>query len=149
MIDSPLRTLTPKGRILWSYNSGRSKKNLMSADEALFSIPKPLITLYHLNPFLRGWHLWRPSIYIAKKGNEARMRDCGAPIAPARHSKMHVGLSKNTASRETKNEIEGIVSIKRIEHQTTDLIWMAEEDPYRRGATTSSSHLSFSCVLRI
>lgn len=47
------------------------------------------------------------------------MRDCGAPIAPARHSKMHVGLSKNTATRETKNEIEGIVSIKRIEHQPT------------------------------
>lgn len=38
----------------------------------------------------------------------------GAPIAPA-----HVGLSKNTATRETKNEIEGIVSINRIEHQPT------------------------------
>lgn len=30
MIDSPLRALTPKGRILWCSNSGRSNKNLMS-----------------------------------------------------------------------------------------------------------------------
>ena len=65
------------------------------------------------------------------------MRDCGAPIAPARHSKMHVGLSKNTATRETKNEIEGIVSIKRIEHQPTSggFGWsLAEEDPDSIGA---------------
>ena len=67
------------------------------------------------------------------------MRDCGAPIAPARHSKMkmHVGLSKNTATRETKNRIEGIVSIKIIEHQPTSggFGWsLAEEEPYSIGA---------------
>ena len=68
---------------------------------------------------LRVWHLFRPSIYIAKKGNLARMRDCGAPIGPARHYKMHVGLSRNAATGETKNGVEGIVSIKRVEHQPT------------------------------
>jgi hypothetical protein len=65
------------------------------------------------------------------------MRDCGAPIAPARHSKMHVELSKNTATRKTKNGIEGIVSIKRIEDQPTSggFGWsLSEENPYSIGA---------------
>lgn len=46
-----------------------------------------------------------------------RMRDCGAPIAPARHSKIHIGLS---ATRETKNGIKGKLSKKRMEHQPTN-----------------------------
>lgn len=65
------------------------------------------------------------------------MRDCGAPIAPARYSKMHIELSKNTATRKTKNGIEGIVSIKRIEDQPTSggFGWsLAEENPYSIGA---------------
>lgn len=53
-----------------------------------------------------------PAFYLHSE--EKGKGSCGAPIAPA-----HVGLSKNTATRETKNEIEGIVSIKRIEHQPT------------------------------
>ena len=147
MIDSPLRALTPKGGILWCSNSGRSNKNLMSEicwqkkKRALFSIPKSSVSwknsitlIYSFVEFLalfRALHLRRKAKALA------RMRDCGAPIAPARHSKMHVELSKNTATRKTKNGIEGIVSIKRIEDQPTSggLWWsLAEEEPYSIGA---------------
>jgi hypothetical protein len=50
---------------------------------------------------------------------------------------MHVGLSKNTATRKTKNGIEGIVNIKRIEHQPTScgFGWsLAEEESDSMGA---------------
>ena len=60
------------------------------------------------------------ALHLRRKAKAlVRMRDCGAPIAPARYSKMHVELSKNIATRKTKNGIQGIVSIKRIEDQPT------------------------------
>ena len=51
-------------------------------------------------------------------------------LSPPLKKKMHVRLSNNTATRETLNGIEGIVSIKRMEHQPTSggfgwsLAWM-------------------------
>ena len=80
------------------------------------------------------------------------MRDCGAPIAPARHYKMHVRLSKNTATRERLNGIEGIVSIKRMEHQPTSggFGWsLAEEEPYSfRGASALQLAAPFLLLVR-
>lgn len=69
-------------------------------------------------------------------------------LSPPLKKKMHVRLSNNTATRETLNGIEGIVSIKRMEHQPTSggFGWsLAEEEPYSfRGASALQLAAPFS-----
>ena len=60
-------------------------------------------------------------------------------LSPPLKKNMHVRLSNNIVTRETLNGIEGIVSIKKMEHQPTSggFGWsLAEEEPYSfRGAS--------------
>jgi len=73
-------------------------------------------------------------------------------LSPPLKKKMHVRLSNNTATRETLNGIEGIVSIKRMEHQPTSggFGWsLAEEEPYSfRGASALQLAAPFLLLVR-